>query len=297
MQQTTNLDLKKPDYADTPDIQDINYNMDILDTEIPKKVDKVAGKGLSTEDYTTTEKNKLAGVEPGADVNPTANEILTQLKTVDGTGSGLDADLLDGKHASEFALKSETSKKTAHTSTPSLTDDINSGYKVGDYWINNDDAYANSAVYLCVDNTANQASWIFIGRGLVLNYYDNGTEYIPFKATGSKSTKGDTYLQLAYGWDEGGYFTSTISVDVSQINKIKIDWENIYSGGGNDGSAYFQVLDEGYSTLASVSRSDDFARRIDEVDVSGFTSNVYFRFKVYSYDARTTRAYKIWGEV
>ena len=30
------------------------------------KVDKVTGKGLSTNDYTTTEKNKLAGIETGA---------------------------------------------------------------------------------------------------------------------------------------------------------------------------------------------------------------------------------------
>ena len=33
------------------------------------KVDTVAGKGLSTEDYTTAEKTKLAGVEAGAQVN------------------------------------------------------------------------------------------------------------------------------------------------------------------------------------------------------------------------------------
>lgn len=33
------------------------------------KVDKVSGKGLSTNDYTTTEKNKLAGIESGAEVN------------------------------------------------------------------------------------------------------------------------------------------------------------------------------------------------------------------------------------
>lgn len=33
------------------------------------KVDKVAGKGLSTEDYSTAEKSKLAGVEAGAQVN------------------------------------------------------------------------------------------------------------------------------------------------------------------------------------------------------------------------------------
>lgn len=34
------------------------------------KVDKVSGKGLSTNDYTTTEKNKLAGIQAGAQVNP-----------------------------------------------------------------------------------------------------------------------------------------------------------------------------------------------------------------------------------
>jgi len=37
------------------------------------KVDKVTGKGLSTEDYTTTEKNKLAGIAEGAEVNVNAD--------------------------------------------------------------------------------------------------------------------------------------------------------------------------------------------------------------------------------
>lgn len=33
------------------------------------KVDKVEGKGLSTNDYTTAEKNKLSGIDTGAEVN------------------------------------------------------------------------------------------------------------------------------------------------------------------------------------------------------------------------------------
>jgi len=37
------------------------------------KVDKIAGKGLSTEDYTTAEKSKLAGIEAGAEVNVNAD--------------------------------------------------------------------------------------------------------------------------------------------------------------------------------------------------------------------------------
>lgn len=91
MKYTTNLNLKKPDYSDQVDIEDINYNMDIIDSKVgnlsgltttiktsivnainsivialANKVDKEAGKGLSTNDYTTIEKNKLAGIEAGA---------------------------------------------------------------------------------------------------------------------------------------------------------------------------------------------------------------------------------------
>lgn len=44
-----------------------------VDTKDALKVDKVTGKGLSTEDYTTTEKSKLAGIEAGAEVNVNAD--------------------------------------------------------------------------------------------------------------------------------------------------------------------------------------------------------------------------------
>ncbi len=40
-----------------------------VSTELGKKVDAVSGKGLSTNDYTTTDKNKLAGIASGAEVN------------------------------------------------------------------------------------------------------------------------------------------------------------------------------------------------------------------------------------
>ncbi len=66
MQNTANLNLKKPEGTDIVNIEDLNGNMDILDAEIVKKVDKVTGKQLSTEDYTTDEKTKLAGVAANA---------------------------------------------------------------------------------------------------------------------------------------------------------------------------------------------------------------------------------------
>lgn len=40
--------------------------------DLSGKVDKVSGKGLSTNDYTTTEKDKLAGIAAGAEVNQNA---------------------------------------------------------------------------------------------------------------------------------------------------------------------------------------------------------------------------------
>jgi len=49
-----------------------------------------------------TDGTKLDGIEAGAEVNPTTSEILTSIKTVDGAGSGLDADLLDGQHGSYY---------------------------------------------------------------------------------------------------------------------------------------------------------------------------------------------------
>jgi len=42
------------------------YTESEVDNKLNSKVDKVSGKGLSTEDYTTAEKNKLAGIEEGA---------------------------------------------------------------------------------------------------------------------------------------------------------------------------------------------------------------------------------------
>ena len=53
-----------------------------MTAQLATKVDKITGKGLSTEDYSTTEKSKLAGIETGANkyVHPSthAPSIITQ---------------------------------------------------------------------------------------------------------------------------------------------------------------------------------------------------------------------------
>lgn len=49
------------------------YTISQVDTLLSNKVDKVSGKGLSTNDFTTTLKNKLDGIASGAEVNVQAN--------------------------------------------------------------------------------------------------------------------------------------------------------------------------------------------------------------------------------
>ena len=50
---------------------------------------------------------KLDGIETAATADQTASELLAAIITVDGTGSLLDADLLDGNHASAFATAAQ----------------------------------------------------------------------------------------------------------------------------------------------------------------------------------------------
>ena len=52
--------------------------------------------------FTNTLKNKLDGIESGATADQSASEILSLLLTVDGAGSGLDADKLDGITSADF---------------------------------------------------------------------------------------------------------------------------------------------------------------------------------------------------
>jgi len=62
----------------------------------------VGDGGLTQKNFTTTLKNKLDGIATGATADQTASEILTAIKTVDGSGSGLDADTVDGIQGSSL---------------------------------------------------------------------------------------------------------------------------------------------------------------------------------------------------
>lgn len=105
--ETTNLHLVKPDPTEAVDVEPLNENCDKIDdayaalaAEISNKVNKETGKGLSTNDYTTAEKNKLAGIEPqanktvvdnalsGSSTNPVQNKVIkSAIDTVANLGA------------------------------------------------------------------------------------------------------------------------------------------------------------------------------------------------------------------
>lgn len=74
-------DIQLAKMTDVQVKSDITY----VDGELAKKVDKVAGKQLSTEDYTSTEKTKLAGIADAANNITNVSELENDLGFIDGT--------------------------------------------------------------------------------------------------------------------------------------------------------------------------------------------------------------------
>lgn len=62
-------------FDDTQALTDKTWSSQKIQSELGAKVTAVAGMGLSSEDYTTAEKSKLAGIEAGAQANPVGTAV------------------------------------------------------------------------------------------------------------------------------------------------------------------------------------------------------------------------------
>lgn len=153
---------------------------DIADikTDLGTKVDKVEGKQLSTEDYTTAEKTKLGGIAEGAQVNKIEN--VKVKTTTDGEYSALAiTDKAVSLDLSGYALKSQipaainwkgsVANKAARPS---------SGNTIGDMYHVED----TKAEYIW-----NGTSWEFVGQIVNLEPYST-TEQMNSAISGAVST-------------------------------------------------------------------------------------------------------------
>ena len=101
----------------------------------------VGDGGLTEINFTSADNTKLDGIETGATADQTAAEILTAIKTVDGSGSGLDADLLDGQQGSYYL---NTSTKLFKSGAEiGASQDLNT-YRVTGYYAQDSNADAVS---------------------------------------------------------------------------------------------------------------------------------------------------------
>ena len=129
--------------------------------------------------FANGDKTKLDGIETGATADQTASEILTAIKTVDGTGSGLDADLLDGNDSSAFYLASNPDGYTTNTGTMTSVADDTTPQLGGGLDLNSNDITGTGNISITGEVTADAINLgdndeITLGTTRSLRMYNNG---------------------------------------------------------------------------------------------------------------------------
>jgi hypothetical protein len=94
-------------------------------TAILTKVDKVEGKGLSTNDYTNAEKDKLAGIAAGAEVNQNAFSNVKVGSTTVAADSKTDTLTLAASGATTITANESSDKITISSTDQSVTAEAN----------------------------------------------------------------------------------------------------------------------------------------------------------------------------
>ncbi len=179
------------------------------------KVDVVSGKGLSTNDYTTAEKNKLSGIASGAEVNQNAfsnvkvgsSTIAADGKTDTleleaGTGITLTPDTTNDKVtiATSLTIPTKTSDLTNDSGFVTNTDYASSG-TAGVVRIGNGASIVSSSGILqatTTDSFNGLGNNYFIGYGTLKNYLTHiSNEVATNKVTSMSASSTDTQYPSA----------------------------------------------------------------------------------------------------
>lgn len=187
---------------------------------ITNKVDKEAGKGLSENNYTTTEKNKLAGISEGAQVNV--------LETVKLNGTALTASNKSVNiDLSDYAKKTDIASAYNYKGSKNTYAELpTSGNTVGDVWNVATDGmnYAwtgsewdalggtvdlSGYVTTAAMNTAlaNKVDKV-TGKGLSTNDYTTAEKE---KLAGLSAPTTQTFISGGWGTATDGYYTMTVA--------------------------------------------------------------------------------------
>lgn len=108
--------------ADVTDTINVTSAGALMDSELAG----IAAVKATTAAFLIADETKLDGIETEATADQNASEILTLIKTVDGSGSGLDSDLLDAKDSSFYRNATNINSGTISDLylPPSISSDI-----------------------------------------------------------------------------------------------------------------------------------------------------------------------------
>lgn len=207
----------------------------VIDSRITGKVDKITGKGLSTEDYTTAEKTKLAGIATGATANDNdanlknrANHTGTQgAATIIDFATAADARITAQKGANNGIASLDSGGKVPSAQLPSYVDDVLEFANLGSF----PGSGETGKIYIAID-TNRQYRW-------------SGSAYVQIVAspgTTDNVQEGTTNLYHTTARTRAAvrvYSDTTLLSGAFQVSK---------SGTINSGSIAFHYTDNGLST-------------------------------------------------
>lgn len=200
-----------------------------VSSQLTLKVDKVAGKGLSTEDYSTSEKSKLAGIAAGAQVNTvtsvagksgsvTVAKADVGLGNVDNFGTATQAESEAGTVTNKFMTPQRTAQAIAALGTTFAPVQSVAG-KFGTVTLTKADVGLGN-----VDNTSDASKPVSTAQQTAFNLKANianpvltGTPSAPTAATTTNSTQIAT---TAYVKNQG---YSKISLSSSTPTDANVD--------------------------------------------------------------------------
>ena len=160
--------------------------------------------------FTNADHSKLDGIESGATADQTASEILTLIKTVDGSGSGLDADLLDGANASVSAGNNTIVKRHS------------SGYIFANFFNTTPNTVTSGVTQICVE-TGNDG-YIRHGTAAAVRTFLNVANGATNVTNNNQLTNGAGYITSA----DGGNAATLDGIDSSQF--LRSDANDTASG-------------------------------------------------------------------
>jgi len=155
------------------------------------KVDKETGKALSSNDYTSTEKTKLAGIASGAEVN-----------------------VLEGvqKNGTNILVTNKIANITVPTATSDLTND--SGFMTS--------SEVSSAITSALTSVMDYKGTVATIANLPANGNKNGDVYHVTATGGEYAWNGSLWEELGTSIDLSGYVEDTdmVAITSTEINTI-----------------------------------------------------------------------------